>query len=285
MRENSLIHLCITNKIYKHLFEESNYAFLAYSNSSIYNFLTEFYKTNAHLAAIIYGGRCNNEKPAEFIINHTVDIDISSAYGTSLVQFDYPLGNPTIFTQTHNENPITLGQFLQNHRNELIPSLYTIYVSGTLDFRQDLLYSKDVSFDQLNRITCAINKRGQLDYESSKELGYNDRDDSAHIYSDMILSRKELLHAVITSDLLEILEKVSTANEYQSIMGLKVETAVYYAKQHRLEDVQTWSEHVLKDKGTLSYDLEKQTPVDTRTRAWVSLPLSHFLGRLLEKKA
>ena len=123
-----------------------------------------------------------------------------------------------------------------------------------------------------------------MDYETSKELGYNNRDDSAHIYSDMILARKELQNAVITSDLLQILEKVATNREIKSIMALKVNAAVFYSKKDRIEDIDKRADVVLRDKGELDYDEEQQAVVDTRTQAWTTLPLSDFLGKLLERR-
>lgn len=101
----------------------------------------------------------------------------------------------------------------------------------------------------------------------------------------MILAQKELQHAVITSDTLELLKKLSTLQEWKDIKKLKVETAVFYSKGDRLNTIEEWTDHVLSDQGSLHYDVDQQTPVDTRTQAWCSLPLSGFVGALLDKRA
>lgn len=152
---------------YKILFKDSSYGFLAFSNCSVCNFLMESYKTNAYLGVIIYGGRCHNERPNKYIATHVIDMDISSAYGSTLREFDYPVGNPTIHTNTHNEEPITLGEFLKLNRDKLVPGLYTIYVSGKLPFQQDLLYSKDISPTSLERISQKYSKQGRRDKDKN----------------------------------------------------------------------------------------------------------------------
>lgn len=269
---------------YKPLFEELSYPFLAYSNCSVVNFLTESYKTSAHVAALIYGGRCNNEKPYQYIANNAVDIDIAAAYGNSLEQIEFPLGTPTIYTKTHNEKPTTLGEFLAQHKDEHIPGMYTINVSGNLSFPQDFLYSRDISEEALSKIGKRLGKKGSAVIETSKEFGVSSRDDSPHIHSDMILSRRQLQHAVVTSYDLEIIEKMSTSREYREFMELTVDVAVYYSKKDRFDDADTWADYVLKHPGKLHYSHEHQSPIDERTRAWVGLPFSDFIGKLKAKR-
>ena len=269
---------------YSPLFNHSSYAFLAYSNCSVQNFLMESYKTNAHVGAIVYGGRCHNERPYNFTASHTIDIDISSAYGSALKTLEYPLGNPKIVTSTHNQTSLTLGEFLELYGEELVDGLYTIYVSGELPFRQDLLYSKDISETSFANVIQKVNQSWVLSIETSKEYGVFDRDDTAHIPSDTILSRMELKHAVLTSDMIDLLKKIPTNIEWKALKETKVDTAIFYSKKDRIDSVDDWAAHVLKDTGTLHFDVDQQTPVDTRTNAWCSLPFAEFLDPLITQR-
>ena len=71
-------------------------------------------KTTALLNCLVSGGRANNEMPWEYKIDHLIDIDLVSCYGTALWSFEYPIGLPTIVAFGPNEPRINFKDFLQN---------------------------------------------------------------------------------------------------------------------------------------------------------------------------
>ena len=172
--------------------------------------------------AIVQGGRSNNERPNKYLFETVADIDIVSCYGGSLVQFYYPLGLPFIHAVTKGEKKLTLKAFLEKYRSELVPNLYTITISKKLSFSQDLLFSKMVKNEDLKRKIF-------LQKYKLKETN------SPVSESDLVLLRKELKNSILTSDILDGLEKICTNTEWKEILESEVVTACFYRKSDYLE--------------------------------------------------
>ena len=127
-----------------------------------------------------------------------------------------------------------MKEFLEKYESQLVPNLYKITVSGKLSFEQDLIYSKLVSETSLRN---TLNKH-QKTFEDIF-------DDNAHLASDMVLLRREIINGVITSDVLEILRKVSSNNEYNEFMNLEVITAVWWSKERKCASPDEWIEEIV----------------------------------------
>lgn len=56
-------------------------------------------------------------------------------------------------------------------------------------------------------------------------------------------------------------------------------------KSDKISTREEWVDMVLKDKGKLYYNMEHQTPIDSRTQTWFPIPLKDFVGVLLEERA
>lgn len=249
------------------------YKFLGYSQASIPSFLENHANTTGILNALVQGGRVNNERPFETTRNWCADIDLSSCYGTALREFQFPIGLPTTYTCTPNEKRITLKQFLELYQNDLVPGLYTITVSGNLSFPQDLIFSKLTTPGKMKSTFFGENRK----FGESQE-------DLAHIHADLVLVRKQIENGIITADVLELINTVSTSREKREFLDLQVETACWYSKKEQKTSFDSWVETVLKDDGDYVYNMETQSIWDTRTRAWISLPLEEFVGRLVDER-
>lgn len=95
--------------------------------------------------SIVFGGRTNNERYKEYSYDYVCDPDMSSCYASALRSLIYPLGVPTYYANTPNERSLTLKDFLKKNENSLVDGLYTIVVSGTLSFEQDLIASRIIT--------------------------------------------------------------------------------------------------------------------------------------------
>lgn len=244
------------------------------NSASMKTFLSCDLKDNSVFNALVTGGRCNNEMPYEFQAERTADIDLASCYGSCLNNFDYPIGKPTIYVKPPNPNitSLSLKEFLEKYESQLVPNLYKITVSGKLSFEQDLIYSKLVSETSLRN---TLNKH-QKTFEDIF-------DDNAHLASDMVLLRREIIHGVITSDVLEILRKVSSSVEYNELMNLQVITAAWWPKEQECS-VDEWIEENLLHSKHIDYDDEEKCLKDNRTRKWVKMPFQKFLQSLLDQR-
>lgn len=269
-------------KRYQKLFEQSSYLSLGYSNASVFNLLLDSAKTDTGIGSLVYGGRAINERPEQFLILNGAEIDIVSAYTTALLKQEYPIGSPTIVTNTHNQIPITLREFLEKNEYELIPGLYTIHVSGEFSFNQDLILSKNVSSEDISRIASNFSQKKTLNsvgFESNKT-----DNDQSHLPGDVILARCELQYAVITSELLELIKEIASSYELKEFMELKVNVAVFYRKSDRVNSREEWIERVSQDKGTFYYSTDNQNPIDNRSRCWYSVPLEELIQPLLDQR-
>lgn len=251
--------------------DPSYYESLAYSQSTVKH-LAKLPDTAAFLA-LVQGGRCNNERPYEYRAEFGADIDALSAYGSTLRSFDYPVGLPTTWSFRSNQRRPRLRDMVKILDNPL--SL--IVVQGTLNFDQDLIYSKIVTLDQ-------IHKTAYGDFD--KETNDDDRDDDiSHIPGDYALMRREIINGIVTPDVFKALSAVATDQEKCQLLDLEVVAAQAYLEQDRVTDIDEWTDIVLADKGGWNNrDGRSSYSVDNRTRKWYSLPLESFIGRLVDER-
>lgn len=220
------------------------------------------------LGAVIQGGRAIKEEPNEHIFKDVLDIDLQSAYGSSLVRFDYPFGLPTVFASpNHRTDRITLKEFLHQYGDELVEGLYTIYISGELSHKQNLVFSKyGLSSDRIG----------------SKVLGgyYDDTEVvESHLGGKFILTSKQIELGIITSDILEVIQKVCSNKEYKDWMNLKVDAAFFYPKSKELS-IEEWC----KSHSNIHQLGELKSHSDTRSRKWCRISLNEFIGKLVETR-
>jgi hypothetical protein len=92
------------------------------------------------------------KRPLENVIREGADVDISSAYGNSMLDKGLPYGRPHTYHQIlmiqHQ-----LGKFFKKQGNNL-SDYFKIIVSGKLSFNQDIILSRidqpNIKFDLLN---------------------------------------------------------------------------------------------------------------------------------------
>lgn len=219
--------------------------------------------------AVVQGGRATNEEPGRNVFTNVVDIDLNSAYASALRKFDYPIGIPTLYaiSTDPSEKKITLKQFLSKYEDELIPGLYTIYVSGMLNHKQDLVYSKH----RLSSSAIATRIYGSTYAE--------DTDVDSHIGGDFLLTTKQIENGIITHRVLQVLRKVCSNKEYASWLNLEVKLAIYYPKTKELTN-EDWVS-TLSQEESRGYKLAFE---DTRSRVWTRIPLEKFVGHLVDKR-
>lgn len=246
---------------------------LPYSGASIQTLSLGDLRTTSLLNCLVSGGRANNELPSEYKVDYVFDVDLQSCYGSALASLEYPIGLPTIIAFGPNETKMSLRDFLKELGQELIPGLYKITVSGKLTFEQDLLFSKVTSYEKMRETVANFNKKME-----SEDV------DVVHFANDFVLTRRECLNVILTSDILEVLENVCTSQEYSEILGLQVETAIFWKKSNRCKNTREWIRGVLENPGELVYHEKTQSASDSRSRLWYSVPLKDFTGRLVEQR-
>nr|YP_010933455.1 hypothetical protein RMD91_pgp002 [Streptosarcina costaricana]WKT08921.1 hypothetical protein [Streptosarcina costaricana] len=223
-------------KSFKSVYEFSQLRYLGFSHASIPYILSGHTKNSGCYNALVTGGRTVNELSSEYFATNTAYLDLVSCYGSALRDLYIPLGILTVYTRAANEKQVTLGDFLSKKGGSLIPRLWTITVSGELTFEQNLVFSKLTKPTTFQRFA-----------KWSRDSEYEE--DNPHLEADMALLRKEIVNGIITSDVLELIEKVSTNQELSEWKGLKVISAKYWLKEERCDNPNTYATQVLQDRG------------------------------------
>lgn len=100
----------------------------------------------------------------------------------------------------------------------------------------------------------------------------------------MRLLTKQIINGVLTSDILEVLKKICSNQEWNSIKNLEVETAVFYKQSDKANSIQEWTDTVLNEPGKLHYDMDIQSLNDKRSRKWFGFAISKFISPLLSHR-
>ena len=255
--------------------------------------------------AIVMGGRCNNEHPFEQVVENAFDPDLSSCYGSTLDRFIFPIGRPTVkngfyFDESGAKKSLTLGEVIDKYikhpdgktKPKFIAGLYQIIVEGSLDFEQDLIYSKpDVTDRTMDRDIHGLTTGGNF----SDVLDENgDVVEKNHIKGDFVLLKKEIKNGIITSDEINIIRNVSNKKELKQFRDLKVTTFAYYSTEDRLFDDEEstaeekfWNiqtDDSLRGKHNVIDETDQTKRLDYRNTKWVGLELSEFIGGFLKNR-
>jgi hypothetical protein len=230
--------------------------------------------------ALVQGGRCNNSFPYESYLEWVLDIDFTSAYGSTLRSLEYPIGLPSSIQSDLSEGsklPLfkkTYDKLAKNLENNLWCA--DVITNDKLNFDIDLIYSTlNVSPEKINKSV------GSSHYDDE---GFEVTDDVKKIPSDFALVRNEIEHGKLTSSTLEVIEKVASNTEKSDLWKkLEVNSFIYYSKKDKIDDPIEWAKKVLKDKGGINQDTNNDK-YDTRSRAWFPLPLEHFIGKLVDRR-
>ncbi|MEH2164373.1 MAG: hypothetical protein V7K38_25830 [Nostoc sp.] len=257
-------------------FYQAKYKYLAISQASV-NYFAGVTCDSAAFSAIVQGGRCNNERPSEYVCRIGADIDLQSCYGSALRAFIYPLGLPTVWSYRPNQKRPTLRKWLAKNEDNLVDNLWTATVSGDLNFAQDLIYSKLVTQYQINHAALG-------DWDKDYSDDHRD-DDIAHIPGELALIRKQIRNGIITTDVMKTIKSVATNNEIKQLLDMELICAVAYQSCDQVCGVDQWIATVIADKGRLqNKDGLHNNTIDNRTRTWVALPLEGFIGNLVNQR-
>lgn len=177
------------------------------------------FKNLGHIA----GGRCNNEQPENFYCENAVDRDIAGCYTNIMKGLKLPLHQFSII----ENNQITIGEFLSN--NIFYEDYWAIDFDAKLHFDQDIFPSK-------------------IRTKKSEEFDNPDETLTAVIYFT-----REIKGGILTKDILKICERFWTKEQYEFLLNIKFNRAIYYLKNqvtkaYKFENLITFFQDIRKDK-------------------------------------
>jgi len=149
--------------------------------------------------------------------------------------------------------------------------VFTIPITGKLTFQQSLLYSKITDSKSLQKKVNPL----RIDEHTFDDLS-----------GEFVILTAELINTILTSDLLQTLEKICSPNEWNEIKKCHVVTAAYYKKSDQCSCTNQWLERLEKNvkETDYSYDLKTQNIISIRDRSWVAIPLNNFFHPLISQR-
>jgi hypothetical protein len=251
------------------------------------------------LNAIVNGGRCNNEHHREFQISDVFDIDMSSCYGTTLRDLDFPIGRPrnveVVRTYNGKEKQRTLREIINIYEDKFIDGLWQLVLESPKDkdgkpkqlsFDQDLLYSKIGVTQETIREDL---KKGvnQDKWDDSEFQSLADVVDFAHISGEFKILKREFKNVILTSHSLKVLKNVCSQRELKQILDMLVVAGVYYDRSDKVSTDELFD--ILTDdrkRGAVETSKEDVNfSVDNRTTKWTSVPLENFIGKFIDYRS
>lgn len=215
--------------------------------------------------AMVDGGRTVKERELDILTGNLIDIDINGCYGNGLKNQIYAVGIPTIQTVE-----LSLGEWLKNNREDLIPGLWVARISWkNATFKQDLLISKtDQAFSTWNWVINGIDNNG-----------FDIDDDGKKVYdASMCLTTNCIKNATLNHDLLQTLECVSSNQEWGWLLKNSViNCSLIYKKS---DEVSTPTDEMLEGV-TLSKDTNTLL---NASKNWIRIDLRELATILLKER-
>ena len=186
----------------------------------------------APLLGVLDGGYCKNLQPrlVRWLLKCILDLDLKGCYMEALVHQDYPFGRPIIIKRHTNEKPYLFKTFLEQFEKELVPGLYYMRVSTTvnLTFDQDILISKH--FGKLAFEDHDLDQDGN-DADDFIMVNGNDGKQKQGVFQ---LNTRQIATAILTHDSLQAL-RLASKSEWDELMKvLVVDCASFYPKSQEV---------------------------------------------------
>jgi hypothetical protein len=225
---------------------------------------------SAVLNSVVQGGRTYNEQYDKYKSENCFDIDFTGCYGKALSQFILPVGIPYVWGLTSGQAPMTVREYYAQNEHELVDNLYTITISGTLPFSQNLLYSKITDATKIATKMEEILSNSQFEIEED-------------VSGEFVPFGNELKNTIITSDLKKAIDNICTHSEKKAFYDCYVESACVYKKSDEKSQgdfIKTLQE--ADPSECYKYDPEIQGVTDKRPRCWTGIPLKDLIEPLLK---
>lgn len=191
------------------------------------NHLKTLVQSNAYLLGKCDGGRCRNSYPTRSSLKGIlVDIDISSAYTTSMSSLSYPLGNPVIASFKN----VLLKDFFKIHEKNLADGLWTMRINtrDTLSYEQSLIPSWFHLKKKIRRER--VHKNDSESYQLTGEVDLDSGE--TKIFS------QQIINGTLTSDLLDIIRHVWSPRQQEDFFNkTEILAVAFYPKSLQVPSV------------------------------------------------
>ena len=246
-----------------------------YKASASYLSSLVFPDCNAYLLSKCFGGMNRNNRP---LINSVTgafsDKDFEAAYAKTMSQYDYPIGNPKVYSF----KGVTLGEFLKRKEKELVDNLYLLNIRTPkniiLKYPQHFLPSWD-------KETVRRQKKAKTDTEGYDVTGEVNLD-SGYVKT---ISNK-LINTPIISSNIDFIVSELTPRQRKEFFDCEILAAAYYPKNLKVDNFKELEEkqekHKIKNQQKINKDYagwQLMNPHDSHY--WTSFKLGNVTDNLI----
>lgn len=262
-----------TEKEKKEYFENKTY-----KASASYLSTLVFPDCNAYLLSKCFGGMIRNNRPlTSEVIGALSDKDFTSAYGKTMSQLPYPIGNPEIWSF----KGVTFSEFYNKVKHNLIDYMYYLVIKSPE--KTGLKYDQ-TSFPSWNNEKVDRIKRRKQDTEGYNVTGAVDLDSGyVKIFSN------ELINSPIVSSDIDFIMNEMTPRQRKEFLNCEILTAAIYPKKLQLNSFKKLVEQQEKHKSKKYSKNKKQykgwhllNPNDCHY--WTSFKLGDIVDELTSKR-
>lgn len=262
-----------TEKEKKEYFENKTY-----KASASYLSTLVFPDCNAYLLSKCFGGMIRNNRPlTSEVIGALSDKDFTSAYGKTMSQLPYPIGNPEIWSF----KGVTFGEFYNKIKHNLIDYMYYLVIKSPE--KTGLKYDQ-TSFPSWNNEKVDRIKRRKQDTEGYNVTGAVDLDSGyVKIFSN------ELINSPIVSSDIDFIMNEMTPRQRKEFLNCEILTAAIYPKKLQLNSFKDLVEQQENHKSKKYSKNKKQykgwhllNPNDCHY--WTSFKLGDVVDELTSKR-
>lgn len=236
------------------------------------------------LLAKVEGGRARNNRSIETLVEKPlVDLDIDGCYGEGQRNQMYFIGSPRIveFKAKPGANKYwTLGQFLKDCKNVLVPGAWFARVSTTpshlLKFSQDFLASWFVNGQAGEDLLAKYVSTMSSDTE---RVGVDESFDEES--GELKIFNREVLNGTISADFVDWLENICSKQQRAELKEhLHVKAAAYYDANDRVDSYEELKSNYANwsDKSTVkrlkSGVLQSE---DRGCHSWMGIPMNELI--------
>lgn len=186
------------------------------------------------LNAKIQGGRAFRNRPLDTVIEGVIgEPDIDGAYNSMMRALDFPLcANPftTQYSLKGSNQGMTVGQFREKYKDELLPGLYQIWGSCIEDSNNFLQPKHIIELPTAQDLLPSYHPHSAI-LNTTTGAEWLTKYDESYYYSNQVTN------AIFTHWQHQIIDTVFSKELKQSLMNAKVVTSIMYRKSDRIDNI------------------------------------------------
>ena len=243
------------------------------------------------LNAKVFGGRCVNSAPTLIAARGLpiADVDLAGCYVAAMYQQEFPIGRPVIIGRAYGRGSkrnryMSLGEFLAEYRDELVPSLWQAWISVEDEKGKPLPLPVDQDYFPSWQAPISF-----FEHDEDDEGLWLERTDQVRHYL------REITNTVFTHDTLQWLEKVASKSFRDFVLkNGKVKTAMFYPRSSRVGSAKEFvrdycaflerNEEGNTSRAQIKKGATKTIDETCEFDGWFSIRLSDLIADSLKKK-